>query len=124
MAQHPFNADGVSLKTQELYNETDETLRRETESLRVDFRSWLHWHFELSEKQSRFLEAMEYPDIQILAEDLADCIAFRLPLTVIFPEGDPIGSKFIMPLSTLVRLYGPDGVYSVIGELKIEIVYK
>jgi hypothetical protein len=124
MAQQPFNTDGVIIKTQELYSQSHDSLRAETESLRVDFKSWMHRHFDLNEEQSRFLESMAYPDIQILAEDLADCILFRLPLTVKFPVGNPIGSKYVMPMSTIVRLYGPGGVFSVIGELTIEIVYK
>ncbi len=124
MSTELFNADGVRHKTQELYSLPDELLRRETESLRVNFRSWMHSHFDLDERQSAFLESMEYPDVQILAEDLADCILFRLPLTVKFPLGDPIGSKFIMPVSMLLRLYGKDGKYVVNGELSIEIIYK
>lgn len=124
MSIQPFTEDGVTNKIQELYKLPDVALRAETESVRVDFRSWMHRHFNLTEKQRKFLESMEYPFIQILAEDLSDCVLFRLPLWVIFPPLDPIGSKFIMPNSALARKPNPDGGYTVTGQLTIEIVYK
>lgn len=124
MSKQPFTDNGVSVKTQELYALPDNTLRAETESLRVDFKSWMQWHFDLNADQSAFLESMAYPSSQILAEDLADCIKFRLPLFITWPPMHPIGSKFVMPASELLRSYNPDGSYTVTGRLNIEIGYK
>ncbi|MBT2561320.1 hypothetical protein J7E50_10800 [Pedobacter sp. ISL-68] len=123
MSKQPFTDEGVRIKKQELYQLPDDALRAETESLRVDFRTWMHWHFDLDEKQRIFLESMEYPFIQVLAEDLSDCIGFRLPLSFLWPL-HTIGSKFVQPISTLVRHIDPIKGYTVTGELTIEIGYR
>jgi hypothetical protein len=124
MSRQPFNADGVTNKTQELYGLPDDALRAETESIRVDFKLWMHYHFDLNAEQSTFLESMEYPAIQILAEDLADCMLFRLPFSITFNPWDRQGSKFVQPWSTLLRTYDPIKGYTVTGQLRIEIGYR
>ncbi len=123
MTTFPFTDAGVRSKTQELYMLPDDMLRAETEHLRIDFKSWIHAHFELRDDQAAYLENMEYPFIQILAGDIADCIEWRLPLGIHFPTF-PIGSKFIKPDSKLVRSAHPIKGYQVEGELDIYIVYE
>lgn len=124
MSKQLFNDAGVTSKIQELYKLPEHILRAETESIRVDFRSWMRRHFDLTEKQILFLEKMEYPAIQILAEELADCFLFQLPFFIIWPPLNPIGSKFILPNSSLMRIVQPDGNYVITGQLVIEIIYK
>ncbi|WP_448635391.1 hypothetical protein [Pedobacter panaciterrae] len=124
MSQQLFNAEGTSAKISELYALSDADLKVQTEAIRVDFKSWMHWHFTLNAQQRTFLASMEYPKVQVLAEDLADCIQFRLLLSFTWPPLHPIGSKFVQPVSTLIRTYDPDGGYTVRGQLRIEIGYK
>ncbi len=124
MSKQLFNADGTTAKISELYALSDGDLRIQTESIRVDFVFWMHTHFSLDEKQRVFLETMEYPLIQLFAEDLSDCILFRLPLSFTWPPLHPIGSKFVQPVSALIRTRDPIKGYVVTGHLRIEIGYK
>jgi|GEM_PF-1052366 hypothetical protein len=124
MSKQLFNAAGTTAKISELYALTDGELRIQMDSIRIDFVFWMHTHFSLNEKQSIFLEAMEYPLIQLFAEDLYDCILFRLPLSFTWPPLEPIGSKFVQPVSALVRTHDPLEGYVVTGNLRIVIGYK
>ena len=124
MSKQLFNAAGTTAKISELYALSDADLRLQTEAIRVNFESWMHWHFTLNAQQSAFLASMEYPRVQELSEDLADCIQFRLFLSFTWPPLHPIGSKFVQPVSTLIRTYDPRGGYTVTGQLRIEIGYK
>ena len=123
MRIQPFNADGVTAKLLELQHLPDDQLRHITDQMRMDFRAWLMTNFSLNDDQYSYLQGMDTRFLQVLAVDVADCMDFRLPFFVTFFPKDPIGSKFIMPKSELIRIAKPPEGYEVTGMFRIEIGY-
>lgn len=127
MEKQPFTQAGFAALQQQLYQLDDNSLQLQADQIQENFSGWMDDHFELTEKQLRFLSEINPKAANFLESQTAFAVANRLDIVLSKnqeeDDEDKVG-KVIEPKSNFRVTAPDDGSFAVTGELWIEIYYR
>jgi len=124
MTKFQFTPEGVASMCQHFYQLDDASLSTSALALAENFNKWMKAHFELSESQVVYLDAIHADLIQFMAANASFALRNRLPIQLIKPaQKSSSDSKITKPETKLQAKILPDGRYEASGEFNVEVSY-